>query len=189
MTTPVEHQDNSGLQVFQPVPTQSDFAELSDRVQQARRGQARLLITSIFLAGVIAAGLAAAALAYGHLNTQVAALETTVAEQVKALEAKDGLIAEANAKIESQKQALDSYADYQSIAALQSQADQLEQEIAALLAEPVRANAPARLRKLPEDVEWLDTTVAALRARRDALQALKSEIQAWPPVPQSPRPD
>ena len=60
MTVPtVQSPDNSDMQVFQSVPTHDDMMALSSQVKEAKRGQARLLIMVIFLAGVLAAAVVA----------------------------------------------------------------------------------------------------------------------------------
>ena len=189
MTLPTVQPDNGEQQVFQPVPTHDDMMALSHQVRQAKRGQARLLITIIFLTGVIAAGAVAMVMMYADTNKQLAAADekvTAQAEQIKQLEEQ---IAERDQTIANQNATLDSYADFQSIVALQRQADALEDDIAELLAQPSRANAPKRLKELPEEVEWLDDVVSALGQRRDELQQLKKDVEAWPPVPANVRPD
>ena len=190
MTVPtVQSNDSSSMQVFESVPTRDDMMALSHQVQQAKRGQARLLITVIFLAGVIAAGVVAVGMMYSNANSQLAAADEKVAAQEKQIKALETQIAQRDQTIASQQATIGSYADFQSIVALQAQADALEKEIAELLGQPSRANAPKRLREIPEEVEWLDGVVTALRERRDALQKLKADVEAWPPTPANPRPD
>ena len=190
MTPPIDRTDGTrDMQVFTPVPTESDMMALSQQVRQARSGQARMLITAIFLSGILVAGIAGAVFAYGQMQTQLKDAGDKIAAQAKDLKARDEQIAGLETKITAQQATIDSYADYQSIMALQKQGKALENDIADLLAEPSRANATARLRKLPPDVEWLDDVVSKLRDRRDALETLKADVEAWPPIPQSPRPD
>ena len=189
MSVPTVQADNGNQQVFQPVPTHDDIRELSGRLRAAKSGQAKLLVAVIFLAGVVAAGAAALAMIYGDTSRQVAAAEEELAVQVKANAGLEEQLVQKNQVITTQAATLDSYADFQSIIALQAQADTLEAEIEALLAQPSRSNAPASLKQIPADVEWLDDTVAALAKRRDELRALKKKVEAWPPVPARVRPD
>lgn len=190
MTVPtVQSSDSSGMQVFESVPTRDDMMALSHQVQQAKRGQARLLVTVIFLAGAIAAGVVAVGMMYTNANSQLAAADEKVTAQAKQIKELEATVAARDKTIASQQATIGRYADFQSIVALQQQADTLEQEIAALLDQPSRANAPKRLKELPAEVEWLDSVVSALRERRDALQKLKADVEAWPPTPASPRPD
>lgn len=189
MSVPTVQSPDGDMQVFQSVPTHDDMMALSHQVKQAKRGQTNLLIMVIFLAGVIAAGAVALFMMYANTNAQLATADekaTAQAAEIKKLEAQ---IAGRDQKIADQQATIDSYADFQSIVALQQQADALEKDIAALLAQPSRANAPKRLKEIPADVEWLDDVVSALRERRDALQQLKADVEAWPPVPANPRPD
>lgn len=189
MSVPTVQSPEGDMQVFQSVPTHDDMMALSHQVSQAKRGQARLLIMVIFLAGVIAAGAVAMFMMYANANAQLASADekvTAQAAQIKKLEAQ---IAGRDQKIADQQAIIDSYADFQSIVALQQQANALEKDIADLLAQPSRANAPKRLKEIPADVEWLDDVVSALRERRDALQQLKADVEAWPPIPANPRPD
>ncbi|MBD3770909.1 MAG: hypothetical protein IE925_12250 [Rhodobacterales bacterium] len=190
MTVPtVQSPDNSDMQVFQSVPTHDDMRALSHQVREAKRGQARLLIMVIFLAGVLAAAAIALFMMFTSTNTQLAEADqklTAQAEQVKKLEAE---ISKRDEVITKQQETIESYAGFQSIVRLQQQSKALEKEIAALLAQPSRVNAPKRLRELPEDVEWLDDVITRLTERRDALMELKSDVEAWPPVPAPVRPD
>ncbi len=190
MSTPIVPSEQHGdQQVFQPVPTQDDLRAMSYEVQQGKRKQARLLVTVIFLAGVVAASAAAMFFIYANTNSQLATADkevTAQAAQIKKLEAE---IAAAGEKAAAQQTTIDSFASFQSIALLQQQSDALEREIADLLAQPSRANAPARLKKLPDEVEWYDGVVSALSDRRAALQKLKAEAEAWPPAAADPRPD
>ncbi|MEZ6012810.1 MAG: hypothetical protein R3C08_13175 [Hyphomonas sp.] len=190
MTVPtVQSPDNSDLQVFQSVPTHDDMRALSHQVKEAKRGQARLLIMLIFLAGVLAAGVVAMVMMYSNTSAQLAESEAKLTAQATEMKKLEATIAARDKTIADQTATIDSYAGFQSIAVLQQQADTLEQEIAVLLAQPSRANAPKRLKELPAEVEWLDDVITRLRDRRDALQKLKSDVEAWPPVPASPRPD
>ena len=190
MTVPtVQSPENPEMQVFQSVPTHDDMRALSHQVKEAKRGQARLLITLIFLAGVIAAGAVALVMMYSNTNAQLSAADAKLAAQADEMKKFEAQIAAGNQKIANQQATIDSFADFQSIVVLQQQADALEKDIATLLAQPSRANAPKRLKELPPEVEWLDDVVTRLRDRRDALQKLKADVEAWPPIPASPRPD
>ena len=190
MTVPtVQSPENSNMQVFQSVPTHDDMMALSAQVKEAKRGQARFLIMVIFLAGVLAAAIVAMVFMYGNSNTQLSEAEARLDAQAAEMQAQDEAMAALNQTIADQKATIDNFADFQSIVLLQQQADALEADIEALLDQPSRANAPQRLKTLPEEVEWLDDVVTRLRARRDALQKLKADVEAWPPVPANPRPD
>jgi uncharacterized protein (UPF0333 family) len=189
MSVPTVQPDNGNQQVFQPVPTHDDIRDLSQQVRAAKSGQAKLLVAVIFLAGVVAAGAVAMAMMNGNANQQVAAAEQELAVQVKKSATLEEQLDQKDQVIATQAATLDSYADFQSIIALQAQAATLESEITALLAQPSRSNAPARLKQMPADVEWLDDVVSALADRRDELLALKMEVEAWPPVPARVRPD
>ncbi len=186
---PTNDSDRSEGLVFQPVPTREDMRALSEEASKARSGRARLFIAVIFLVGVVVA--AGFGMAMVKQNAAAAAEQaevqiTKLNQQIKAMDVR--LVAQTET-IKQQEAAINSYAPFQSIVALQQQSDQLEAEIAALLAQPSRNGAPKRLTELPPEVEWLDQTVNALRARRDRLQQLKSQIEAWPPAPVAPRPD
>lgn len=189
MSVPTVQPENADQQVFQPVPTHDDMRALSHQVRAAKSGQAKLLVAVIFLAGVIAAGAVAMMMMYADTNQKLAAADEKLAAQADQIDELNDQLAEKDQTIADQSATLDSYADFQSIVALQKQADALEDEIAELLAQPSRSNAPARLKEIPEDVEWLDDVVSALADRRDELQTLKKEVEAWPPVPAKVRPD
>lgn len=175
--------------VFKPVPTQEDMIALSGEVSRARAGRSRLFITVVFLAGVVAAGGIGMSMVKRNAASVAQKADAQIAALNKQILDKDAQLAAQAGIIEKQKVEIGTYTSFQSIAALQSQSDQLELEIAQLLAEPNRAGAPKRLSELPPEVEWMDSTVTALTARRDKLQKLKAEVQAWPPAPISPRPD
>lgn len=186
---PTNDSDRPEGLVFQPVPTREDMQALSEEASKARSGRARLFIAVIFLVGVVVAagfGMAMVKQNAAAAAEQAEAQITKLNQQIKTLDAQ---LAAQTDTIKQQKTVIDSYAPFQSIVALQQQSDRLETEIAALLAQPSRSGAPNRLTELPPDVEWLDQTVNALRARRDRLQILKSQIEAWPPAPVAPRPD
>lgn len=190
MTKPTVYDETDrGPQVFRPVPTNEDLRALENRVREVQGGRARLLVMTFFLAGIILAAAVAIAIMYTHTNTQLAEAEASQEAQADLLRRKDLQIIALGATIDEQRAVIESYADFQSVAALQQQIETLNEEINALLAQPSRANAPARLREFPEDVEWLDDVVGSLRAHRDALQALKADVEAWPPALQNPRPD
>lgn len=189
MTLPTVQDESGDQQVFRPVPTQDDMMALSYQVKQAKGRSARLLVLVIFLAGVVAAGAVALVMNYGNANSQLAAADDEMAAQAAQIKTLEEQIETRDQQLATQKATIDSFADFQSIVLLQKQADTLEAEIADLLEQPSRANAPARLRQLPDEVEWLDDVVTALRDRRDALQQLKADVEAWPPVPTNPRPD
>ena len=180
---------HSEEQVFQPVPTQQDMLELSGEARRARAGRARLLILAIFLLGVIVAGGFGMAMVKQNAETAVQKAEQQITDLNGAIRKKDAQIAEQADQLAALKAETDSFADFQSIVVLRRQSALLEQEIAALLAEPIRAGAPRRLTEIPPDVEWLDKTITALKARRDQLDELKAQIEAWPPAAPSPRPD
>ena len=143
----------------------------------------------IFLAGIIAAGSVALIMMYGNANQAVAAAEADLAAEMKKVTALEAVITKKDETIAAQAETLDSYADFQSIIALQARSDALEADIDALLAQPSRANAPASLKQMPDEVEWLDDVVSALSARRDKLAAQKAAVEAWPPAPARVRPD
>lgn len=190
MTQPtVQGSSDTGQQVFKPVPTHDDMQALSEKIRQSRQAQARLLVSSIFLAGIVLAAVVALVWMYSHMNSELAAAEDNATAQAAALTQLEQQLAARDETIASQQATLETYADFQSVRALQIQIDTLESEIAALLAQPSRANAPQRLKEMPAEVEWLDDVVTRLRARRDALQALKADVEAWPPAVQNPRPD
>lgn len=185
----VPQRTDDSQQVFHAVPTNEDMVEVSGRLQQARGGQIWFLVVSIFLAGMLLAAVAGLAMLYGHMQNEQAEAERSIEALGEQVEQKDAIIAARNREIARQAGVIASYADLQSVVALREQISALEDEIAALLAEPSRANAPRSLKELPERVEWLDGTVAALAARRDVLLKKKSDIEAWPPALQNPRPD
>ncbi|MEE2920166.1 hypothetical protein [Hyphomonas sp.] len=189
MSVPTVQTDNGNQQVFRPVPTHDDMRELSEQVRAAKGGQARLLVMAIFLAGIIAAGSVALIMMYGNANQAVAAAEADLAAEMKKVTALEAVITKKDETIAAQAETLDSYADFQSIIALQARSDALEADIDALLAQPSRANAPASLKQMPDEVEWLDDVVSALSARRDKLAAQKAAVEAWPPAPARVRPD
>ncbi|MEL6955243.1 MAG: hypothetical protein AAFO88_01250 [Pseudomonadota bacterium] len=190
MTQPtVPDTNDRSQQVFKPVPTHEDMHALEHRVRQVQGGRARLLVMTIFLAGIVLAAAIALALMYAHTNTQLTEAQTAAEAQADLLRRKDRQIAALGATIDEKQAVIESYADFQSVAALQQQITALEGEIAALLAQPSRANAPSRLKELPEDVEWLDDVVSSLREQRGALRELKADVEAWPPALQNPRPD
>lgn len=186
---PTNDPDRTEGLVFQPVPTHEDMQALSEEASKARSGRARLFIAVVFLAGVVVA--AGFGMAMVKQNAAAAAEQadlqiTKLTEQIKAKDAQLNSQAET---IRQQKKEIESYAPFQSIVALQHQSARLEEEIAALLAQPSRAGAPKHLTELPAQVEWLDQTVNALRTRRDRLEQIKTQIEAWPPAPVAPRPD
>ena len=189
MTLPTENQDHSDQQIFQPAPTQSDMIALANQAKEAKRGRAQYFVFSIFLAGIVVAAVVGLSMMYTHMTGQVAAAESQRDAQMKMVQQKDAAIAQRDNTIAEQKLVIDSFGDFQSIKVLQDQNANLEKQITDLLGEPVRENAPARLKKMPEDVEWLDGAVTKLRERREALQALKADVESWPPPVQNPRPD
>lgn len=190
MTVPtVQSPDNSDMQVFQSVPTHDDMMALSSQVKEAKRGQARLLIMVIFLAGVLAAAVVALFMVFSSTSTQLAEADQKLAAQTAKMEKLETQVANRDQVIAQQQQTIASYAGFQSIVQLQQQSKALEQDIADLLAQPSRSNAPRRLKELPDNVEWLDDVITALAERRDELAKLKSDIEAWPPVPAPVRPD
>ena len=190
MTVPTnEIQGVTNQQVFNPVPTNEDMQALNDRLDTVRRGRAQLLVTVIFLAGVVAAGLIGGVLFYGGMNERVASLEDDLTRKDAVIAGKNAMLAEQHAKLAEQSETIEGYADFQTIKALQSQADALEAEITVLLSQPSRANAPLSLKTFPDQIEWRDDVVNALRARRDALKEQKDAVAAWPPPVASPRPD
>lgn len=190
MTTPtIQSPDVSGQQVFRQMPTNDQLHAMADQLGLARKARAKFLVLSIFLAGAVLACVAGIAVLYGHMNTRLAEAGRAEEALEARIAAKDRQIVSLNATIDRQAATIASYADFQSIAALQEQIVQLESDIAGLLVQPSRANAPARLKDLPDEVEWLDSAVATLRTRRDALARLKAEIEAWPPPLGNPRPD
>ena len=190
MTVPtVQSPDNSDMQVFQSVPTHDDMMALSAQVKEAKRGQARFLIMVIFLAGVLAAAVVALFMVFSSTSAQLAEADQKLATQAEAMKKLETQVANRDQVIAQQQATIASYAGFQSIVQLQQQSKALEKEIADLLAQPSRANAPRRLRELPENVEWLDDVITALAERRDALAELKSDVEAWPPVPAPVRPD
>lgn len=180
---------HSEEQVFQPVPTQQDMLELSGEAKRARAGRARLLVLTIFLLGIVVAGGAGMSMVTRNAEKAVETADRKVAELNAVIRNKDVQIADQSATLLAQGAEIEGFAEFQSIIVLRRQSEILEHEIARLLAEPARAGAPRRLTDLPPEVEWLDTAITALRARRDRLEVLKSEIEAWPPAAPSPRPD
>ena len=190
MTVPtVQSPDNADMQVFQTVPTHDDMMALSHQVKEAKRGQARLLIMVIFLAGVLAAAAVALFMMFTNTSTQLAAADQKLAAQAAEMKTLETQISNRNQVIASQQETIASYAGFQSIIQLQQQSKALEKEIKDLLAQPSRVNAPRRLKEMPEDVEWLDDVITRLTDRRDTLVELKSDVEAWPPVPAPVRPD
>lgn len=190
MTVPsVPGREDQAQQVFKPVPTDQDMHALSDRLARAQRGRVQLLLASIFLAGIVVAAAIALALMYSYMTTRLDAAERALEAQSALLAQRERVIAQREQVIAEQRDVLAGYAGFQSIAALQTQNEALEADIAALLNQASRANAPARLRELPPEVGWIDETVSALRARREALRLKKAEVEAWPPPLQDPRPD
>ena len=175
--------------VFQPVPTREDMQALAQEANQARTGRARLLVAVVFLVGMVAAGAIGMAMVKQNAAAAIENAEVEVARLSKQIAESEKQSIAQQQKIDAQKKALDAYAPFQSIVTLQQQADQLEYEIAQLLAEPSRAGAPKKLTELPAEVEWLDTTISALTTRRDRLEQMKAAVAAWPPAPASPRPD
>jgi hypothetical protein len=189
MTLPTIQPDSGDQQVFRPVPTDDDMRALSHQVRRARQGQARLLAAAIFLAGIIVAGIMAAGLVLGNSDDRLAA----AGERIEALSAElrkgEAALAEREARIAALEAELAGFAAFRSLQLLEQQGEALEAIIASLLSQPSRAGAPRRLTQLPPPVSWMDAGVLALRTRRDALEALKAEIEAWPPPAPSPRPD
>lgn len=186
---PPSQSDHSDELVFQPVPTREDVQALSQEAKQARSGRARLLIAVVFLVGMVTAGAIGMAMVKQNAAAAIEKAEVEVARLSKQIAEKDTQSIALQQKIDVQKKQLDAYAPFQSIVTLQQQSDQLELEIAQLLAEPSRVGAPKKLTEFPADVEWLGTTISALTARRDKLQQMKAAVAAWPPAPASPRPD
>ena len=190
MTVPTVHSQNNGdMQVFQSVPTHDDMMALSHKVKEAKRGQAQLLIMVIFLAGVLAAGAVALFMMHTNTTAQLADADKQLAAQAADVKRMETKLADRDQVIAKQQATIESYAGFQSIVRLQQQNDALEKDIAALLDQPSRSNAPRRLKELPDDVEWLDDVITRLSDRRDTLQALKSDVEAWPPIPAAVRPD
>ena len=187
--TPTREPDHSDELVFQPVPTREDMQALSQEARQAKTGRARLLLAVVFLVGMVAAGGIGMAMVKQNASAAIEKAEVEVARLIRQLAEKDTQSVAQMQKIDAQKAQLDAYAPFQSIVTLQQQSDQLEFEIAQLLAEPSRVGAPKKLTEIPPDVEWLDTTISALTARRNELQQMKAAVAAWPPAPTSPRPD
>jgi Tfp pilus assembly protein PilV len=177
------------MQVFQSVPTHDDMMALSHQVKQAKQGQARLLIMVIFLVGVLAAAVVALFMVFSNTSTQLAEADQKLTAQAAELKKLETEVANRDQVIASQQGTIASYAGFQSIVQLQQQSKALEKDIADLLAQPSRANAPRRLKELPADVEWLDDVITRLTERRDALAELKSDVEAWPPIPAAVRPD
>jgi len=175
--------------VFQPVPTREDMQALSQETRQAKTGRARLLVAVVFLVGMVAAGAIGMSMVKQNAAAAIEKAEVEVARLTKLLAEKDTQLIAQQQKADAQKAQLDAYAPFQSIVTLKQQSDQLELEITQLLAEPSRVGAPKKLTELPPDVEWLDTTISALTARRNKLQQMKAAVAAWPPAPASPRPD
>lgn len=186
---PPSQSDHADELVFQPVPTHEDMQALSQEASRAKTGRARLLVAVVFLVGIVAAGAIGMAMVKQNAASAIEKAEVQVARLEKQLDEKDAQSILQQQKIEGQTAQLDAYAPFQSIVTLQQQSDQLELEITQLLAEPSRVGAPGKLTQLPADVEWLDTTISALTARRNRLQQIKAAIAAWPPAPASPRPD
>lgn len=190
MTVPTVHNPGElSQQVFKTVPTQDEMHLLEDRLRQVQGARLRLLIITVFLAGIVIAGAVAVSFFYRDAINKVNAAEAAVQAQQSAFQQKDRQIVALNAAITNKDEIIASYADFQSISALEAQINELEADIAALLAQPSRANAPASLKKLPEPVEWFDGAVTVLRTRRDALQETKRKVEAWPPAMENPRPD
>lgn len=187
--TPAREPDHSDELVFQPVPTREEMQALSQEARQAKTGRARLLVAVVFLVGMVAAGAIGMAMVKQNAAAAIEKAEVEVARLTRQLAEKDAQSVAQQQKIDAQKAQLDAYAPFQSIMTLQQQSDQLELEIAQLLAEPSRVGAPKKLTELPPDVEWLDTTISSLTARRDKLRQMKAAVVAWPPAPVSPRPD
>ncbi|MEO1965073.1 hypothetical protein [Hyphomonas sp.] len=189
MTVPtVQSSDNSDMQVFQSVPTHDDMMALSHQLKEAKRGQARLLIMVIFLAGVLVAAVVALFMVFSNTDAKLAEADQKLATQAAELEKMETQVSNRDQVIAQQQATIASYAGFQSIVQLQQQSKALEKDIADLLAQPSRANAPRRLRELPENVEWLDDVITNLTERRDALAELNSDVEAWPPVPAPVRP-
>jgi len=186
---PPGESNHSDELVFQPVPTREDMQALSQEARQAKTGRARLLVAVVFLVGMVAAGAIGMAMVKQNAAAAIEKAEAGVARLTRQLAEKEAQSIVQQQKIDTQKAQLDAYAPFQSIVTLQQQSDLLELEITQLLAEPSRVGAPRKLTELPPDVEWLDTTISALTARRDKLQQLKLAVAAWPPAPASPRPD
>lgn len=186
---PTNDSDRPEGLVFQPVPTCEDMRALSEEANKARSGRARLFIAVIFLAGVIVAAGFGMAMVKQNATAAAEQAEVQITKLNQQIKTKDAQLVSQAETIKQQKAEIDSYASFQSIVALQRQSEQIEDEIAALLAQPSRTGAPKRLTDLPPEVEWLDQTVNALRVRRDKLQQLKTQIEAWPPAPVAPRPD
>jgi len=126
---------------------------------------------------------------FSSTSTQLAEADQKLAAQTAKMEKLETQVANRDQVIAQQQQTIASYAGFQSIVQLQQQSKALEQDIADLLAQPSRSNAPRRLKELPDNVEWLDDVITALTERRDELAKLKSDIEAWPPVPAPVRPD
>lgn len=186
---PTNDPDRTEGLVFQPVPTREDMQALSEEARRARSGRARLFIAVVFLAGVIVAAGFGMAMVKQNAAAAAEQADLQIKKLTEQIKTKDTQLQSQAETISQQKSEIDSYAPFQSIVVLQRQSDQLEEEIAALLAQPSRAGAPKRLTDLPAEVEWLDQTVNALRTRRDRLEQIKTQIEAWPPAPVAPRPD
>ncbi|MGA1342617.1 MAG: hypothetical protein ACO33A_06155 [Hyphomonas sp.] len=187
--TPTREPDHSDELVFRPVPTSEDMLALSQEARQAKTGRARLLIVVVFLVGMVAAGAIGMAMVKQNAAAAIEKAEVDVTRLTRLLADKEAQSLAQQKIIDTQKAQLDAYAPFQSIVTLQQQSDQLETEIKQLLAEPSRVAAPGKLTEIPPDVEWLDTTISALTARRNKLQQMKAAVAAWPPAPTSPRPD
>lgn len=181
--------DTSGEIVFAPVPTREEVLAISREAQQARAGRARLFVLVVFLAGVIVAGGLGIALVRQHAEETIMQAQAETERLTRRLAERDAEIARQSEQIAALSRELDGYGGFRSITTLQQQADRLEHEITNLLAEPSRRDAPARLREFPPEVEWLDQTVSALSVRRERLEQMKSDVQAWPPRPVALRPD
>lgn len=187
--TPTQDPYHSDELVFRPVPTSEDLLALSQEARQAKTGRARLLIVVVFLVGMVAAGAIGMAMVKQNAAAAIEKAEVDVTRLTRLLADKEEQSLAQQRQIDAQKAQLDAYAPFQSIVTLQQQSDQLESEITQLLAEPSRVGAPGKLAEIPPEVEWLDTTISALTARRNRLQQMKTAIAAWPPAPTSPRPD
>lgn len=181
--------ENGDQQVFRPVPTDEDLRAMKAEMDSVRRSRRGLAVTVVFLAGVLLAAGVGLAMMYTFMSGQIAEARDEAKTAAALVAGRDETIAANEQTISQQQAVIDSYADLQSIQALRDQASSLEAEIAALLSEPSRANAPQSLRALPDDVDWLDGVVTDLRARRDALQIHKDAVAAWPPPAANPRPD
>ncbi|MBA4226158.1 MAG: hypothetical protein C0456_05935 [Hyphomonas sp.] len=186
---PTNDPDRTEGLVFQPVPTREDMQALSEEASKARSGRARLFIAVVFLAGVVVAAGAGMAMVKQNAAAAAEQADLHIKKLTEQIKTKDTQLQSQAETIRQQKSEIDSFAPFQSIVVLQRQSDQLEDEIAALLAQPSRAGAPKRLTELPAEVEWLDQTVNALQTRRDRLEQIKTQIEAWPPAPVAPRPD